>query len=860
MAMRLTLRTMLAHLDGILDPADSEDMAKKIAESEFATSLAHRIGDCTKRLRLPAPKMLGKGTALDPNTVAEYLDSTLPSERMPDFEKVCLESDVHLAEVAACHHILTMVIGQPAHFEPESRRRMYELGGAGGAEDATALAASSSSEVVAAGLSDSTMTGLTDGSGVTEVSLAEVRDAAVRPVDMTVSVPPPAEARATPAPRRKTEVPDYLREGARRQKLSMVMVATAAIGLTVAVLALKDRLLGLFGMGPEVAVVEPNKSDDPNKADDGKNSADETAVNAARKRDAAKAKQSADADAGTGSPTAPTDGKSNGSDRAVQQERVASKDADAASVPPPNVIPAPGDAADKPISDPLPPESPTRGAAKAKEVPAVPPPTPTPTPELPPADAASGDHAPPNKPNVVSPGEAADAAPPAPDKLEMVGRVATVDQVLLRLDPRLGEWQRAVDGGGLASGDRIVALPAFRPKIVLANGLTMELVGDSREGTIVDMAASDASGAPGVRIVHGRLAKIAAAGRQNVAFRLLMGKLAAKVTLADPTTVVAIDVRRIYDLGVDPASVAEPISAEFYVSSGSVDIEPEGGKSATVNEGMRTLWSAAGVADASPIQTAPDWLETSPLEPLDQHASMEFAKSLKPTANVMVVLDEHFHGRRVEEKVLAARSFAYLGRFDALIHAGLKDEKLDWNWREKAIYGLQAAMLRGVESATGVRAALVKEFGERNGAVLYRMAYGYSAAQLKGGGDLRLVENLESDQLALRALAFFNLNVTLGMPSYAYSPERPDNANRKSSVMKWRERAQRGDIVAAAEGNHGRRPAIDGKATAKKPAADKNPATKGPIEQPASLAPKGNASGDGAEPTPPPPAAGADGK
>lgn len=126
--MRLTLRTLLAYLDDILEPAQAKEIGEKIAESSTATELTGRIREILRRRRVTAPQISGPGSGPDPNLTAEYLDNTLSPQAVAEFEHICLESDVHLAEVAACHQILTLVLGEPADVSAELRQRMYALG------------------------------------------------------------------------------------------------------------------------------------------------------------------------------------------------------------------------------------------------------------------------------------------------------------------------------------------------------------------------------------------------------------------------------------------------------------------------------------------------------------------------------------------------------------------------------------------------------------------------------------------------------------------------------------------------------------------------------------------------------------
>src|SRR6266581_1052202 len=125
--MRLTLRTLLAYLDDTLEPGEIKTIGQKVAESDAAQELIARIKQVTRRRRLTTPSDGGAGERFDANTVAAYLDNELSADQVAELEKLCLESDVHLAEVSAGHQSLTLVLGEPALIPPTARRRMSAL-------------------------------------------------------------------------------------------------------------------------------------------------------------------------------------------------------------------------------------------------------------------------------------------------------------------------------------------------------------------------------------------------------------------------------------------------------------------------------------------------------------------------------------------------------------------------------------------------------------------------------------------------------------------------------------------------------------------------------------------------------------
>ena len=126
--MRLTLRTLLSYLDDTLPASEARAMGEKVAESDVAPELIERIAKVTRRRGLSSQAVIGEADErIDANVVAEYLDNTLPEDEIAQLEQKALDSDAHLAEIASCHQILTLVLGEPAKVPQTARQRMYRV-------------------------------------------------------------------------------------------------------------------------------------------------------------------------------------------------------------------------------------------------------------------------------------------------------------------------------------------------------------------------------------------------------------------------------------------------------------------------------------------------------------------------------------------------------------------------------------------------------------------------------------------------------------------------------------------------------------------------------------------------------------
>lgn len=811
--MRLTLRTLLAYLDDVLDPSDKEELAKKIESSDFAEDLVHRTRDTVRRLRLSAPQVVGTGMGLDPNSVAEYLDNVMPPDQVGDYERICLESDVHLAEAAACHHVLTMVLGQPADVEPLARQRMYSIATEAG-----------------------------------ERKRLRVEPAHTAPTT-TVAVATPGQpvhvAPASVMESRVDEIPEYLRAGAwwRSWGILAGLAAVVIVGITV---LLASGISGWFKREPSLVALTPESvaqttenapSNTPSNSSNAppatEPSATETQPGSSTENSSAQAQPVAP----LGSPPQPlTPGISPSAEPQAAKSgepnryEVPSPATSATALPPqtgatpPELTteaPATGTAAVPPVDDkggdvpnpnttpPAPNGTPGAATVNIPSAPANPlPAVTTNPPALPPQStpdkgavaAADVPAVPAALDSNVNPG-ANTKAPAGPPEL---GTYMGGKTVLLRYDGKANTWFRVEPRAAMIAGTRILSLPEFRPKIAMVSGLQLDLSGGTQVLIVGDaepkadaLSAAAVPQIPTIELVYGRIVLINAANSET-RVRLKLDSATGEAQLGR-NAALAVEVERKHVPGQDPRQQSAPIESRLFAPDGGVVWKDAAG-SKTIDKASRwtvgTAGATAPVADPSP----PEWIYREPIGQLSEqrYGAPKIEGTMVSNIPAETQLLEIFQSSKQKEvKSLVARSSMHVGLFVPFVDA-LRDSEQKANWKSH-IDTLRAAMSLSPESATKVWQTLVDQRGRPAATDLYEMLCGYNAdqvghtpEQMKEGALLKLIDWLESDSLDYRVLAVHDLGEITGKRLMS-NPAAPP-AERTQSIRKWRARLDEGDL------------------------------------------------------------------
>jgi hypothetical protein len=297
---------------------------------------------------------------------------------------------------------------------------------------------------------------------------------------------------------------------------------------------------------------------------------------------------------------------------------------------------------------------------------------------------------------------------------------------------------------------------------------------------------------PGIRILYGRVVLMPLA-QPGSRLRVVFGNRSGVVTFSEPESVAAFDVRRLYVPGSNPEAGQPHMIADLYASAGDVLWDEIGGK-----EGKNTLrltapqrisFNAALTSEATAVKELPKWIEAEPIKPLDHRASLAIEESLPTDQPARLGLMELVSRQQKEVRWLALCCLGYLGQYRDMV-AVLDDpaHKLDW---VDYIVPLHDGIARDAESAAAIRLALEKQYPQKS-PDLYRMLWGYSDDDLRGGADSDLVKSLDDDMLAIRVLGFWNLKELTGLGLF-YRPELIA-AKRQQPIARWKERLKAGEI------------------------------------------------------------------
>ena len=755
--MRLTLRTLLAYLDGVLSPHDALELEAKIEESEYAQQLVQRVRDVIQQSRMEAPRLEAKSPMGDPNWMSEYLDSTLDIDHVAALERFCLESDSSLAEAASCHQILSRVLQQPAKVPSRLRERLYRLGQQADGADAPG----SGHERIDP-----------DHQQADDRKLDE-EEVFVDAVRLPVAPTPP---QAIPVLKAKSSSSPSTSQ----RPLSQSPLATPETHLQTPQ-SIDRKATGLASSSTdsnidESSTVESLDAPRPEWADPSRRSRPSVSWVVLGVSLLCLAVVTTLALTGTLqswlSPTSEvTEASSAESETNRNLESAETQTSSSETTP-----------SVENVADPI---DGGRGAGASLKAPDT---------SAADMESSSVQDTTGRSTGTVPEGSAATAASPAgfekPATLgapapTMIQRSASDTLFAIRQDQQ-SAWNWFHEAA-VAAPFELKNFSMFRGSVQWPTSPRVEIVGASYLTVAPSIIVNNARLAE-FQLHYGRVV-LSGDGNPGRKIRVAIGEQLFTVTLLTPDSKIAIE-RRFYR---PPGSSFTDGSRDELLHvigvEGSANFEDLNGLR-TFESGTGMTWSNGKVHQAGPLASLPSWINE--VDRLDAMSAQQVTKRVSLTEPPTDSLARLTSDTRPEVRVCATECLVELGDFRPAFWA-LEDPKNRTNWRLKLMDAITEQWDQSAEQASAGLGQLLEQ--NASGELASQIWTGLSPADLEAGQAELLVNALDHDRLLIRSLAFQQLMAVTGT-SERYLPDA-DEAGRRRRVLAWRARLDDSQISYA---------------------------------------------------------------
>jgi hypothetical protein len=752
--MRLTLRTLLAYLDDLLEAGQSREIGEKISESGYASTLVNRIREVMRRRRLTAPDPKSPNSGLDTNSIAEYLDNTLEPDAVADVEKVCLDSDVHLAEVAASHQILTLVLGEPVDVPTRTRERMYALG-------PTTKPIKSST--------------LVDEEGDSQFDS-----------DTSVTIPSHPAAKESKSPSdtngetfTKT-IPDYLKPVPlwRRMAPVAVGVLVGAVWLAVVYVDPSIPLGKSLDNGNTVAQIDPGtdlevSSEGPISNDPGLEAAIRTTP----------AQESEPEVVATNKPSRDIT-QLNGYDPDTPPATTAATlpmpavpspqaDTELAITTPQPATPTLPDPSLQPVGTSVAAVTSPVTVGSSVSAPSTTVSTTTPAAVL-------------NKPQtVVTP------TVPAPELL-----YTSRDGVLVRKTDE--GWLTMPHRTAIRAGDRVASLEPFSALLEISS---LDLLIELKGGTVIEYLGATADEQVSLQLLSGRISMQRRSPDTNTE-RLVVGlhllDEPCRFTLQSQSALCGAELNMAEANGYEKDLGEDRYTGGLFVVNGQVGFVGKlAGDVALTGPSWFPLTpvdrrAMAESDEQPPLLTVPAWLDASSsrISSTQRRYSSRFQNEIDEEQPLKDSIPSIVKSKIPAISELAVKTMAITSMHNELVQALAEAEFLEA--RNAAIAGLRQWLPAASENREIMRAALQRHFSPDQVDTLYRLLWGYSEDDARNPATSRLlVDWLGHDSQVIRQLAFNQIYRLTGQ-RYDFRPINPAN-QRKTALDRWYSHLERND-------------------------------------------------------------------